>query len=63
MFHLRACVLDASCYSPRGRLKDVRYYVSVHFLMLRRDFEIISYATALDAVSRLAVHAFTFACD
>ena len=32
--------LEASCYSLRGRLQDVRYYVSVHCLMLSRHFEI-----------------------
>ena len=31
--------LEASCFTLRGRLKDVRYYVSVHCLMLSREFE------------------------
>ena len=48
--HLRLAVdfatsldeLEANCYSLRGRLEDVRYFVSVHCLMLRREFKIIS---------------------
>ena len=31
--------LEASCFTLRGRLKDIRYYVSMHCLMLSREFD------------------------
>ena len=47
--HLRLAVefaeslneLEKSCFSLKGKLKDVHYHVSMHCLLLQREFDIV----------------------